>query len=139
MRIKNPLTVRAMTDQYANQTKGFVPEVWLADPKNVALTNDAKDLALFQFDREGVYYGHYFFNSRGKDAVTAAEGFVKEFFANYPAQAIQGLTPVDNKGARWLSRKIGFRNYGLIDTVNGLCELFILTRKEYDGDLWRRN
>lgn len=131
-RTYNPLTVRKTVDKYANQTVGFVPEVWLADRRNIALVNDNGDIGLMEYDKDGVYFGHEFFNSRGKDALKAAREMIETFFTEHPVLVIQGLTPIERKGARWLNRQIGFTSHRIIDTdLEGPCELFILTKEAF--------
>lgn len=112
----------------------FNAEEWCSNTDNIALTNDKDDFALFENEYPGAYTGHYFFNSRGKEAVKAAEEFLLEAFTNYPIEVIRGLTPADKLGAKWLSRRLGFTSYGTVETIVGDCELFILTKDEFNNE-----
>lgn len=132
MRTKDlELLLRTMAP-YLPEIKGFYPEQWLNDDRNIALTNDKEDLGLFQFDGDGLYTGHYFFNSRGKEAYKTGVAFLKEIFNDpYDVRVIRGITPHDKKGALWMNRKLGFKEYGDIDTCIGPCRLVLMTKPEW--------
>jgi hypothetical protein len=115
---------------YLRQTSGLYPEEWVKDEDNWALVKD-KDMAMFEKERDGVYSGHYFFQSRGREAIASATSLLRYFLSeNKDARTVTGLTPLENLGARWMSRRIGFESHGLIKTRLGPCELFILNRPE---------
>lgn len=117
---------------YLHEVAGFDPVKWVLDWNNIALTNKNEDLALFELSEDGIYTGHYFFNSRGKEAYEAAQKFLKEIFSKqYDVKVIRGLTPLDKKGALWMNRRLGFIEYGDIDTPDGPCRLVLLTRPEW--------
>ena len=109
----------------------FDPYEWVDDRNNIALVNEKGDLNLFQYERPGVYIGHFFYVSRGKEALRTAREMLEAVFSLPEVDAITGLTPEDKLGAKWLTRKLGFKSFGDINTVAGLCELFILTRSDY--------
>lgn len=132
MRTFNPNDLIKACEQVKDNLHGFYPEEWLSDSRNIALKNEKGDVALFEFFREGRYIGHYFFFSRGKEAVKAAKSFLKEAFVDYDMKSIIGLTPLENKGALWLSSHIGFKKHGTVNTCFGECQLFILTQKEWE-------
>ncbi len=112
--------------------QGFDPETWLTFPFNVALTDGEGNFALFERYSEFVVTGHYFFKVRGKKAASVAKTLLKEAFTGpYNIQTIRGLTPLEKLGARWLSKHIGFKSYGEVDTKAGPCELFILNKNEW--------
>src|SRR3546814_5550252 len=48
------------TNQYAEDIKGFDPPFWLDDQRNIALTNQNHDVALFEYFKPGTVLGHYF-------------------------------------------------------------------------------
>jgi hypothetical protein len=105
-------------------------EEWSNDPLNIYYM-DNEDIALFNFEKTGLYSGHYFFSSRGKQAREKAKKIIKDFFLRSGATSIRGLTPVENKAARWMNRQLGFQSFGLVETEDKeWCELFILTRKD---------
>ncbi len=134
MRTYNLEKVRTATAQYADEIEGLNIKEWLQNPLNVALINDKDDIALFenQAALKDTVCGHYFFFSRGKEAIKAAEEFLKEIFSeDYTVQTITGLTPVEHKGALWMNRTLGFKNHGNVDTVIGPCRFVMLTKEQW--------
>jgi len=130
MRCYSPELVSAAVEPYG-PIQDFNPVEWLADHKNIALMN-RDDCALFEYEAPGVYTGHYFFVSRGKEAIRVGKEFLREIFqGGHGVQVIRGLTPLTNLGARWMNKRLGFTGYGPIDTPTGVVELVILTKKEY--------
>lgn len=105
---------------------------WLSDSRNIALS-DGGDVNLFEYKSAGTYEGHFFYRSRGKAAVKTAERMLEEIFSFPQVDVIVGLTPTDKTGAIRLTRHLGFKSYGLVDHPRGRCELFVLTRSEYEG------
>jgi hypothetical protein len=116
-----------------HETHGFNPVEWLEDTENIALVNDQGDLALFERFSPSLVYGHYFFKSRGKEAITVAKAFLTEAFftEEYSIKVIAGLTPVEHLGAKWLTRRLGFKFQEVLDSVSGPHELYILTQQEW--------
>ncbi len=134
VRTFNVERVKAATAQYGEEIEGFYPEEWLENDKNIALINDNQDIALFEHQANLVdtVCGHYFFFSRGKKAIKAAEEFLKEIFSgNYYVKTITGLTPETHKGALWMNRRLGFKDYGQVDTVVGPCRFVLLTKEQW--------
>ncbi len=129
MRTFNPAEVREQTDPYANETLGFYPEIWLEDQRNIALVDDRGNICLFEYEKKGVYTGHFFFEDRGRRALHAGRYFLDEILSYDEVQIIRGLTPLQKLGARWLSRQLGFTSYGVVQTVIGPCELFIYSKE----------
>ena len=117
---------------YVDKIVGFHPHVWLTDESNVALT-DGRNYSLFERELPHVVTGHYFFLDRGKEAISIAKEMLREAFnGDYNIDIIRGLTPLENLGARWMSKHIGFTSYGVVQTMLGPCELVILTKKEWE-------
>src|SRR3546814_3245729 len=83
MRTYDIHVVTKATNQYAEDIKGFDPPFWLDDQRNIALTNQNHDVALFEYFKPGTVLGHYFFHSRGKSAIEAAHLFLDELFSEY--------------------------------------------------------
>lgn len=110
---------------------------WLSDPANIVLENDREDLAIFEygFPNHKVYSGHYYFKSRGRQAIDAAHDFLDELFNScYNISVLTGLVPVEHPAARWLTRKVGFKSYGFEEINDKQYELFILTKKEFNNE-----
>lgn len=130
--------VTAAVTQYAEEVVGFDPEQWLEDANNIALINENNDIALFekQQDLRRTVCGHYFFFSRGKEAIKAARQFLEEIFSEaYLVETITGLTPENHKGALWMNKKLGFQEHGLVDTVIGPCRFVLLTKQQWKDSL----
>lgn len=109
-------------------------EEWLSLPTNIALTNDKGDIALFEIGFKDIYTGHYYFQSRGRQAITAARDFLDELFNTcYNIDIILGLTPITNLAARWLTRQVGFKSYGIVHGPTSHYEMFIITKREFNG------
>lgn len=131
--ITNDVTVVARAlEQVKDELKGQPIAPWLATPGNIALTNDNGDVALFEGRSPGVYCGHYFFHARGKDAVKAAEEFLKEFWSFDDVKTIIGFTPLHKKGALWLSQHLGFKSMEDEDIDGVPHRVFVMTRKDYE-------
>ncbi len=136
MRTLDPLVVRNVTDIYQNELLGFTPETWLMNEQNVALTNDKGDISLFerQIKQPKTVCGHYFFISRGREALTTAKEMLKEIFTGpYDIEAIIGLTPLDKKGALWMNKQLGFKSHGQLEFEVGPCEFVLLTKQEWEN------
>lgn len=111
------------------------PIEWVSNPVNIVLINAHGDMALFEYGIKDKYSGHYFFKSRGRAAILAAKEFLDELFNTcYNIHILTGLVPIKHLGARWLSRQLGFKSYGVITYIdNKHYEMFILTKKEFNG------
>jgi hypothetical protein len=108
---------------------------WINDPANIVLVNDRGDVAVFEIGFRHVYSGHYWFKSRGRAAIRAASEFLDELFNTcYNIPVLIGLVPLTHLGARWLSRQVGFKSYGIEHIDNKPYELFIITKKEFNRE-----
>lgn len=115
----------------AAESVDFNVEEWITNGNNIALKSKGGDLGLFEYVRDGVYNGHWFFTSRGKAAIGTAGEMIREAFSAYPVEVIIGYVPLEHLGSRWLARHMGFTSNGALTTTAGPCELFILTKKEW--------
>ena len=125
--------IKAATSQYAEEIEGFEPSGWIENELNIALINDNDDIALFehQADLADTVCGHYFFFSRGKEAIKAANEFLDYVFENTYVKIIIGLTPAEHKAALWMNRRLGFKENGQVDTVVGPCKFVLLTKEQW--------
>ncbi len=127
-KLENEVFINEAIKRYPNElVNNFNPSEWLSDPNNVALT-DGKNIALFEREK-AVWNTHWLFESRGREAISVGKAMLKYMFDNSDAAAIKGLTPAHCRAARWFNRQLGGKSYGMIDTVIGPCELFILERE----------
>lgn len=109
------------------------PIDWVANKDNIALVNEYGDLALFEKGIRNIYTGHYYFESRGRKAITAAREFLDVLFNScYNIEVLMGLTPLTHLGARWLTRQVGFKSYGVSFVDDKPYEMFIITKKEFN-------
>jgi hypothetical protein len=135
MRTFNLDLVTEAMSQYAERIEGFYPVEWLSNLNNVALTNKNKDIALFErHDLNPVsVFGHYFFWSRGRDALNAAQVFLREIFTGpYNVEMIVGLTPVTHKGALWMNKQLRFNEIGELPLPKETYKMVMLTKKEWE-------
>lgn len=119
----------------SKNTNTVDPVEWLANPTNIALENSHGDIALFEYGlpQKKIYSGHYFFKSRGKQAIQVAREFLDEIFNScYNIHVVIGLVPIERKAARWITRRLGFTSYGIEEIRGKEYELFILTQKEFN-------
>lgn len=99
------------------------PTPLLIDPRNICLF-DERGGAMFAWRGPGIYEGHSFFKVRGRDALKLG----REIISMVPFKLIWGLTPLDNKPARWFNRQLGFSSLGEMETPEGRRELFVLEK-----------
>lgn len=90
---------------------------WVRDPRNVAVW-EGDDLALFDYVSPGVYEGHFFFESRGREAVRVTKMLTQRMF-DYGAQMLIGYVPLENRKAGVIARSAGYRFAGMRDTEDG--------------------
>lgn len=118
---------------FRREMLGFHPETWLADDRNIALTDDGENYNLLEYELPGIYTGHTFYVKRGRAAKAHLHGALRVAFTEFPVEVIRGLTPIKLIGARWMARQGGFKSHGVVSTLVGPCELFILSKHEYLG------
>ena len=98
---------------------------WVNTPGNVALFH-GDDLALFDYTAPGRYEGHFFFVSRGKEAVEVAKILTQRMFDEFDALLIIGYVPVINPKARVIARMAGYHYAGLKQTVHGPVYVYLI-------------
>lgn len=114
------------------------PREWLMNEANVAVVTKSGDLALFE--RAGlashVVAGHFFFKSRGKEAIASAKEILKEAFKTGPGiTMIVGLVPKDKKHVSAITRRLGFSYNGDVGPDSSLCEYFTLSKFDWENSL----
>ena len=93
---------------------------WVRDSRNVALFL-GDDLALFDYEYPGVYEGHFFFQSRGKEAVLTAKIMTRKMFEEYGAHMLVGYTPLHLRKACVIASAAGWHYGGIKLTPYGAC------------------
>ena len=119
---------KAVSAHMADLDRGFDAAEWLANPLNVALT-DGRNIGLLECEGS-TWQVHAIFEDRGAKALSVGRKMVKIAFDQYRAKVLKGLTPAHCRAARLFTRMLGFTSYGMIETVNGPVELFILERSK---------
>lgn len=107
---------------------------WLDMEENLAFLNGEGSLGMLEFSSKGLYDSHHFHDQavRGRKALKASKAMISYAFDNYPAiEVMRGRTPLNRQDARWAARKLGFKSLGVLPELTPACELFILTRKDY--------
>lgn len=116
--------------------RGLPGADWLETPGNIPVvmpSTTGLDIALFDYEGDGVYQVHFLFDSRGREALDAARESFRRMFENHGANLIMGLVPEHRKDVSLLARWAGGKFVGLRDTAYGLCKLFVLSR-----DMWSK-
>jgi hypothetical protein len=111
----------------------FDYEGWLANKNNV-MWLDGDDVGLATFEYPGVYTVHWFFVSRGRQALHTAKAMLGKMFDEYDAKILRGLTPVNLKAARWLAKQAGLSSYGILDFKDGPHEIMCITKQDYEKE-----
>jgi hypothetical protein len=114
------------------------PREWLMDEANVAVVTESGDVALFERASlaSHIVAGHFFFKSRGKEALASAKEVLKEAFrANTEITMIVGLVPKDKKHVSAITRRLGFSYNGDVGPDNSPCEYFTLSKFDWENSL----
>lgn len=93
----------------------------LSDRRNICLVDEGGG-ALFRWTGPGVFEGHSFFRVRGREAIRLGRQMLSAM--GDTADLVWGATPESLRHVRWFNRQIGFRSLGMIETPEGVCELF---------------
>lgn len=112
--------------------RGLRGEAWLATEGNVPIVVGA-DIALFDDEGDDIFQMHVLFVSRGRAAVASAKEAIRRMFVEHKADLIFGLVPAFRRDVKLLARWAGMKFRETIDTVNGPCELFVLSK-----EMWSR-
>jgi hypothetical protein len=105
---------------------------WLATPGNVMYVS-GDDIGLATFDYEGLYAVHWFFKSRGKTAMKVCIAMLTRLFDEQGAKAIRGVTPVNNKPARFLAKYVGMETLSIDVHPDGEeYELMLLSKDRFN-------
>lgn len=124
-----PSMIAARIDE-APLNRGLRGADWMASDGNIpVIVGD--DLALFDDEGDGVYEGHFLFQSRGRKAIAHARSALKYMFGQQGAKLIFGLVPADRRDVKMMTRWLGFKSAGMRETPEGPCELFVLSNVRF--------
>ena len=122
-RLTDPVECRKVTDKHPDYFT-FNVEDWFSKEKNYAL-QEGDNIAFGEYKSPGVYWVHFCFDTaKGREAIQLTRDMFAEFCNKCPVKMAIGLIEVNNRKAKWLIRQVGFTSLGLIETENGLCEMF---------------
>jgi len=108
---------------------------WLDKEENMAFLNGEGSLGMLEFSSKGLYDSHHFHRAdvRGRKALRASKDMIAYAFDNFPKiEVMRGRTPLNRQDACWAARKLGFKSLGVLPELTPACELFMLTRKDYE-------
>lgn len=109
--------------------RGLSGDEWLAQPSHLAFEAGG-NIGLFEDQGGGMWTAHWLLN--GTEKLAAAKEMLAALFERHGAFAISGLTPLDCRHGRLFNRWLGGRALGVLPTPHGPCEMFILTRPEWE-------
>lgn len=105
---------------------------WLSIPHNLMYVS-GDDVGLATFDYPGLYAVHWFFKSRGKAAIKTCIMMLDKVFGEHGAQAVRGVTPMDNKPARMLAKYVGCETISIETYPDGKeYEIMLLSKDRFN-------
>lgn len=130
-RLTDPDVCKQITDKYLEHFT-FDAHEWFSQPTNYAFI-EGENVAFGEMKTPGVYWVHFCFHTaKGRQAIELTKRMFEALCFHSDLKAGVGLIHHENKKARWLIRQVGFKSEGLIETSNGLCEMFIKFRSKGD-------
>lgn len=114
--------------------RGLKGADWLASKGNIPVTFDNGDVALFDYEGDGIYEGHYLFVSRGEEAIRHAKSAIRTMFVEHGVSLIFGMVPDFRRDVKLMTRWLGFRSKGARWASEGpglpdvKFELFVLSK-----------
>lgn len=107
---------------------GFYPEQMIEN--GAFLLVNGEDVSLFEEKSKGIYFGHYFFRSQGRDALVSAKEILN-FAFNDVVKTVIGMTPTENKKALWFTRQLGFTMMDVVSSELGDLQISMLTKENF--------
>lgn len=124
-----------IVEKYSGEFINFDAKKIVEDEDNILLRNNKMDYGLFEYDEDGVYFGHYMFRSRGfENTVASAREILNHFFNNYNVNLIIGLTPVWHKGALKLNEALGLEKLSSVTLPHGIYNIVTLTKDTFRNE-----
>jgi hypothetical protein len=124
--------LQRISDQWPKFVPPHLVDGYLASGHHAMFVDD-EDVGIATMEYPGVYTVHWFFESRGREAIKQARAMVDELFQTTDAKLLRGLTEVSLKGARWAARQFGMTSQGIFTFPDGEYELFTITKDEFYG------
>lgn len=128
----SPQRIAAIIDQ-SPMNIGVVGSAWLADPRNIAVAI-GDNVMLFELKAEGLCEFHWLdTGARGRQAIADSLTAIRQVFSETNTRTMYGLVPSGHRPSRLMARWIGARFIREIETDNGACHLFVMTREMMEG------
>jgi hypothetical protein len=133
-RTYDPTFLEKSAESYKDTLVNFDSEKLVNNFLNITLVNEHGDVALFEYDSNGDYEGHYFFVRRGPAALrTGKEMLEKVFSGEFDVNRIVGYTPHDNSSALRMNKALGFSYLHTVEMLGDAYHVFELTKEQYKG------
>lgn len=126
------LTLDKVVEKYKHDWLGFDAKALVEDDRNILVEDDRNNFGLFEYEDEGIYFGHYLFKTRGpENTYKVAKELLTFFFEEYPCQLILGLTPTEHTGAINLNKKLGLTFHRIVETEAGPHYEVSITKRKF--------
>lgn len=125
----SPNDIASLIDN-SPMNRGMIGDVWLSEDGNVAIEKGG-NVFLFERVLPAIYEFHWLHTEdAGKPAVETTLAAFDEIFSQHPdCEAIFGLVSSRRLDVRVMANAIGAKKIGVVDTPEGFCEIFIVTRE----------
>lgn len=130
----SPQDIAKLIDE-SPMNKGMDGKLWLETPGNLAMASDAGEVVLFEQVANEIYEFHWLLSvgRSAKEVVDFTLFAIDHVFRNSQCETMFGLVPDDRRDSRMMARFIGAQFWGIVDTENGPCHMFIMTREMRNG------
>ena len=114
--------------------RGMDGREWYYTPGNIAASNGEGDVILFQLSAPGLYEFHWLrMQTKGRKAINETLEAIDRVFRDTDCAIMFGLVPVDRRDSKFMARWIGAKSMGVVPTLDGPAEMFIMTREMRHG------
>lgn len=111
----------------------FDSEEWLSCETNFAI-KEGDNIGFAEHKGSGSYWVHFCYHTeRGRSAIELTKQMLVYLHSLTGFTSVVGLIDEGNRKARWLIRQVGLNSLGMVETKNGLCEMFYSTGHQYQG------
>jgi hypothetical protein len=126
----SPTDIAQLIDE-SPMNRGAVGMDWLRVPGNVAFSDKAGNVLLFEKHSPHIYSFHWLRTiSKPRQLVRFTRYAFREVYDLPEVGLIYGLVSDERRDAKMMARWIGAKSTGRVSTDYGLCEMFILTRED---------
>lgn len=104
---------------------------WLANHDNLMYV-EGENVGLATFDYPGMYTLHWFYKSRGKEALKVCKRMIEKLIAEQDVKVLRGVIHMDNKPSRFLAKRMGFQRVSIEEFLDGPNELIYMTKEVFN-------